>query len=563
MRRYQVLSLAVVGLTLLSACSGGASKSAKGSGSTTLVVLQPALAKGLDPDGPNASDPATIEVFDNAYARLLDFGTQTVNAGAAAPDYKSLTSGLATSWTQTGPLTWTFKLRSGVKSCAGNTLTSADLVYTFSRANSVSGASPVTWFVGNVGGILSAAPLAPNATADAKKLHGEVTAIDPNTVQVKLQHADSLFPGILTNAFELIFDSKTVQAHATAADPWAHTWVQNNTAGFGAYCLTNYTPGTSLTYTANPGYYQKPHFTKVIVQAVPSDANRLTALETGSAQIATALTPSEYKSAASGSRTSVIGYYGQNSLLIQASYNFAPFSLKTNALVRQAIAYALPYSSIINNVYFGNAKPMLSEFPEGNIGVAAVSPYSTNLDKAKSLLAQAGFPNGSGLDAYAKGLSLYYATEDSSVLQPAALLIQSSLAQIGLRLTLMPITQSELYSRLLTKRDIPMVLDDHQVPIYPDADYGTQLDFVTAAKGGVNNNIGYSSATIDSGQAEALSMPNGAARDAKLQQIQTQLLNDLPWIPIALTKEQIGVSKGVTNWVGQPIGLLYSAFTAS
>lgn len=565
MRSYRGVSLiiAATSVTALAACSGSTGGgTGTAASSKTLVVLTPTVASGLDPDGTNSSDPATIETLDNDYARLVNFGTQPVSGGAAAPDYTKLEPGLATSWQQTGPLTWVFHLRSGVKSCAGNPLTAQDVVYSYQRAMSVSDAVPVTWFVGNVAGILPATPELPNATAADKSLNGEVKAINSSTVQFTLQHQSALFPGILTNAFSMVFDAKAMQAHTSSADPFAHKWSQDNAAGFGAYCVSSYKPGISITYTANPGYYQQPTYKKVVVQAVPSDANRLTSLESGSAQIVTGLTPSELKSASSSPNSKVISYYGQNTLMMQLNFDYAPFSLKTNALIRQAIAYAMPYDNIISKVYFGSAKRSYSPFPAGNIGYAKTVSYSTDVAKAKSLLAQAGFPGGKGLSQYAKNLDLYYPVEDSAILQPAALMIQGALAQIGINITLTPITQATLYPRLEIQHNVPMVLDDHQVPIYPDAGYGTQLDFVPAAVGGVNNNTNFDNATVNKLLVQSLTMPDNAQRAQVTANIQQILMTDLPWVPIAVTEENIGVAKGVTSWVGQPIGLLYSGFTA-
>src|SRR5207253_1507290 len=115
---------------------------------------------------------------------------------------------LATSWTHPAPTRWVFKLRHGVKSCAGNELTADDVVYTFARAKSVSGASNVAWFLGNVAGVLPLDPVT-KKTAAAKKLKpSEVRKIDRYTVEVDQYHLNDLFPRMLTLYPLFIFDSK-------------------------------------------------------------------------------------------------------------------------------------------------------------------------------------------------------------------------------------------------------------------------------------------------------------------------------------------------------------------
>ena len=556
--RIAVVIATLVTCTSLAACGarGGSSKIPD-----NLVVLNPVVASGLDPDGTNSADPSGIEANGNIYGKLVGWGTKPLSNGVAEPDYSKIVPQLATSWKQVGPTTWDFKLRQGVKSCAGNELNSADVVYTYERAMSVADTVPVTWFVANVAGILPTSPVLPNATAADKKLSGQVKAIGKYEVQFNLDRQTSLFPGILTNDFSMIFDQKAMQAHATSSDPWSHAYSQANGAGFGPYCLTNFQPGQSLDFKANAGYYQQPEFKAVTVKAVPSDANRVTALQSGAAQIVTGLTPSEFKSVSNTSNTQTLGYYGQQSLVMQVSYNFPPFSLKQNQLIRQAMAYAIPYDSIIKDTYLGNAKRMGSPFPAGNIGVTDTVTYNTDLTKAKALLAQAGFPNGQGLSQYAKSLQLYFASEVAPTVQPAALAIQAALKQIGINISLNPINQAALFPRLQVKKDIPMDLDPFQVPIYPDAAYGTQLDFATPANGGVNNNTGYDSPTVQALLTKALTTPLGASRDATLKSVQQNLMTDLPWIPIVQTESQIGIVKGLTDWAGQPIGLHYNSFT--
>ena len=209
----------------------------------TLVVLNPVVAPGLDPDGPNSADPSAIEANGNLYGKLISWGTKDVEGGVAAPDYSELAPGLAESWTQVDGTTWDFKLRQGVKSCEGNELTAADVVYTYERAISVADTVPVTWFVANVAGILPTAPILPDATDEDKKLHGEIEAVDDYTVRFNLDRETSLFPGILTNDFSMIFDSKAMTDNATADDPWAHDYSQTNGAGFGPYCLDAFQAG--------------------------------------------------------------------------------------------------------------------------------------------------------------------------------------------------------------------------------------------------------------------------------------------------------------------------------
>ena len=194
-------------LSLLAAGIAGAGTTVTHAGQT-LVVLEDDIAPALDPDGPSSAHPGTEEINANTMDTLLDYPS-TLKNGILIPNYRAATQRLvprlATSWKRTGA-TWTFTLRKGAKSCTGNELTADDVVWTFARAKSVSGASPVSWFLGNVMGIL---PLDPLISKDpkAKELKGEVTKAGRYTVRFKPQHASELFPKFLQIFALGIFDS--------------------------------------------------------------------------------------------------------------------------------------------------------------------------------------------------------------------------------------------------------------------------------------------------------------------------------------------------------------------
>jgi peptide/nickel transport system substrate-binding protein len=546
-----VTLVAAFGL-LLAASVTGASASSAASQGHTLVVLTPEVAQGINPDGPTASDAATLEALDNLYSTLITYKPQAVKNGVVIPNYQSFTSGLATSWSVKGNV-YTFHLRPGVKSCAGNTLNAADVIYTFQRAMSIAGANAVTWFLGNVGGFLPTAPVLPKATAADKKLNGEVTAVNNLTVRFKLQHPDALFPMVLAIGYLNIWDAKAMRSHATASDPWSENFTNSvGAAGFGPYCLSQWTPGVSITYSANPGYFTHPYYTTVVDKAIPEDANRIAAVESGSAQMVTGLDPQEFASIAKSGRASVLGWTANQNVVLEMNYDIAPWNLPKNSLIRQAVADAIPYSEIVNSIYHGNAKQMFSPVPPDYTGYKAVPNYSYNLAKAKRLLAQAGFPGGTGLSKYASGLQLSYPAESASTLQPMATIIQTSLAKIGMHVTLNPISAAQFATDVLTKRDLPFGLDNNEHPIGTDAEYVAQLYFVTAAKGGINNMTNYSSPTVDSLWAKAIAIPNGTARNSVLAKLQGTLMTDLPWIPLVVQTSQIAVAKGITNWIAKP-----------
>ena len=392
----------------------------RANGIKVLTAVTSSVASGFDRDGPN-TDPGFGEANYNTFFPLIHY-PQPLSAGAYVPDFSATASEfvpvLATSWKQTGARQWTMKLRQGVYSAAGNEFNSADVVYTFARAKSISGSAANSWFLANVAGILSDAPVLPKATAADKKLHGEVVAVDKYTVQFNLFEDSGLFFFMALTDINLSpFDSVAMKKHATASDPWSHTWGNENCAGYGPYQVTSWNPGVELIYEAVPSWFMgKPEYGTVVTTAVAEGGSRLAALEEGDAQIASYLEPPELANLKKNSKISLIGAYTNQINFMCLSYNYPPWNLPNNQLIRQAVAYSIPYDDIVKLDYLGFGRRMYSPVPSSFAGYKAIKTYSTNLSKARSLLAQAGHAGGSGLSQYSSGLQMYFVSERSTPL---------------------------------------------------------------------------------------------------------------------------------------------------
>jgi peptide/nickel transport system substrate-binding protein len=555
-----VAALALAGLGLAGSSSGNAS-------SDQLIVLEDDIAPALDLDGATAGHPGLQEVLINTMEPLLAYPRRK-QGPILVPNFKVDPFGfeprLATSWTKKG-LVWTFKLRRGVKSCAGNTFTADDVIYTMERAISVSGAAPIGWFLMNVSGIFPLDPVQPNAKPEAKKLHGEVTKIDEYTVRFKQLHPNELWPRMLEIFGLWMFDSKEMRKHATAADPWSHKYTNTtNSPGFGAYCLTKWSKGTEMNLSANPNYYRgQPRFKRIVIRKVPSDANRVASIQSGAADIVTNLTPQEYANLAKNSRVTVLAWSGNRVLRLGINSNFAPWNLANNALIRQAVAYAVPYDAILKADYLGTGRRWYGSCESSYYGFKPIRRYSTDLAKAKALLARAGFPEGKGLEKHGQGFSIVYVAERRSLIEPIANRIKTGLAQIGITAQLNPVSQAEYLDRTLTKYDTPMFISDQDRPLGPDVGYCSLLFYVSKKNGGLNNSSAWVNPRFDN-LYKLSSTTVGQKRLDVLHQMQDILMRDLPIIPVAEVPSQLAVRKGITNWAGTTYDILsYWEFKSS
>jgi len=86
---------------------------------------------------------------------------------------------------------------------------------------------------------------------------------------------------------------------------------------------------------------------------------------------------------------SLVGSYTNDIAFICLNYSYPPWNLPTNRLLRQAVAYAIPYDDIVNLDYLGFARRMYSQVPSTFDGYVANMTYQTDLDKAKALMSQA------------------------------------------------------------------------------------------------------------------------------------------------------------------------------
>lgn len=560
-KRYSlVMVLATVLMLVLSACGGTtATPTAAVSGSTgqttskEITVLSEDIPAGLDTDGPSIAIPTTQTGVDNLLEPLVYYAKASTNEeGVQLFDFNKFEGRLAESWNyDANSLTWTFHLRKGVVGCSGNTFTADDVVYTFGRAKSASGAAPIGWFLSNVASIAGFTPdiLAKGAKRD---LGPEVTKVDDYTVKITQANPNALFLPVLTIFGLGIYDKKAMEAHKTDKDPWSHDYANNeNLPSYGPYCLEKWTKNSEFIVKANPNYYgTKPSISRVVFRKVPESANRVAAIQTGNAQLVEHLTPKEFDNLRKAQGVKVAGVFGNETLFVHMNFKTPPFD---NPKVRQAVAYAMPYDQIMSAGYFGQAKKWEGQIPSSYPGFHKPSiQYTTDLAKAKQLLADAGYPDGKGLDKYAASLRLSYVSEKESTLGPIATIVQTALKGIGIPVELDPIPQTQYGDRQLVKKDLPFALNDQEKPIGVDAGYATLLFFVSTEAGGLNNMVNYSNKSVDDGWAKAKVESNNDTRNKILADIQDTLQADIAWLPVVEYKTQWAFSDKLSGITWHP-----------
>lgn len=503
-----------------------------------VLILAEDVPAGLNYDGPAAAIPSSQQGMVTLLEPLVGYADGDTADGVVLPDFSNFEGRLAESWDyDEATLTWTFNLRQGVTGCGGATFNADDVMYTFERAKSVSGAAPIGWFLSNVASIDGFGVEVFGDDPAAKELGDSIVRVDDYTVQIRQGEPNALLLPVLTIFGLLIFDKETMEANATEADPWSHDYVNNtNAPGFGGYCLESWAKNEQITYSAFNDYYRgAPEAQRVSVRRVPQSSNRLVVLRSGQADLVTGLTPREFESISDVDGLSVAGVTGNENLFVHMNFDVEPFD---NIALREAISYAIPYEQIIATGYFGQATQWNGIVPSSYPGYQDVTSFSYDPDRARELLAQAGYPEGAGLEAFGEAFALSYVAEKESTLGPIVNVIQTALRDVGIPATLDPIPQTQYGDRQLVRRDLPFAINDQEKPIGVDAGYAIQLFFASPENGGLNNMVNYRNEDLDAMWAQARIDPDQASRDATLAKIQQIAASDIAWLPIVEYRTQ-------------------------
>ncbi|MDE0801147.1 MAG: ABC transporter substrate-binding protein [Rhodospirillaceae bacterium] len=521
--------------------------------SSSVIYITNDVPAGLDYDGAASVIPNSQEGIVNLMDPLIDYAPgETTEEGVGLLNFTSFEGRLAESWSfDEATLTWTFNLRRGVKSCVGNELTADDVIYTFARAKSVSGPSPTGWFLANVASIESfdATVL---ADENLRGLGDEVKKIDDYTVEIRQSTHNQLFLPALTTFAIRIFDSVEARKHATPSDPWSHDYINNVTApAFGPYCVERWEKGNEFVLRANPQYYRGvPEIDRVVFKKVPQSSNRFIILRMEQADITKGLTPREFKKLREYDQLQVVGVTGNETLFVHMNFDSPPFD---QVKVRQAVAAALPYNWIIKNGYIGQAQIwdglVPSSYPGGK---STFHDSPEGLDVARQLLAEAGYPEGRGLEVYEDALRLSYPIEKEAILGPIATAIRTALRDIGMPVELDPIPLTQYGDRQLVKKDLPFALVDHEKAIVVDAGYAVQLFFVSSEAGAVNNMVNYRNSRVDDLWTEARAERDSERRYNLVSEIYDYLRDDVVWLPVVEYRTQWATRKGLKGFVWYP-----------
>jgi len=347
--------------TVTNGSTGGGT--VKRGGSIQVAVGDAATSENLDPQRPwNQNNGLYVPL---AWDTLIQLDEQF-----------NLHPSLATSWHSNAAATqWTFVLRQGVKFHDGTPMTSADVVWSMRRLFETSLASPIY------------GPLA--AVVSAKG----IAAKDAHTVVVDLLHPDAFFPVIFAQTgTEIIKAGQNV-------------FTLSNAVGTGPFRFTSFQAGQGWTVARNADYWQTgfPYLDQIRGVSIPDPTALVDAVTSGSSDLTTSVAFSQVPVIqSSGNSVALVAPAFFDSYIVMNA-KLAPFG---DVRVRQAVKLADNRRRVLAAAYQGNGVltsdtpvPSTDPFYPSGLGIRA-----QEISQAKSLLAQAGYPNGIDLTLYTSDL---------------------------------------------------------------------------------------------------------------------------------------------------------------
>ena len=398
----------------------------------TLLLVTENGPNNLDIHGVGTNRPG-YEASWNCYDRLIRNAKKTLPDGSTSYDRDKYEMELAEDMS-VGDASVTFKLKKGAKFQDGTPVTAADVKWSFDRAVSVGGFPTVQMKAG---------------TLINKE---QFVAVDDRTFRVDFVKKDRLTIPDLAVIVPGIYNAGLLKKHATEKDPWALDYTKSNTAGSGAYKVTSWKPGVETVYERNDAWVggKLPELKKIIWRTIPSSGNRRALMERGDADISFDLPAKDFSEMKKEAKLKLVSNpIGNGMYSLELNVAHPPFN---NEKVRQAIAYAIPYQKIVDAAMFGIARPLFGGKSNDITSIDWPQPtgYSNDLIKAKQLMQESG--------AGPIETTISFDLGDAVNSEPIAVLVQESLALIGIKTTINKVPGSNWRSEM-AKKSMPMMVN--------------------------------------------------------------------------------------------------------
>jgi peptide/nickel transport system substrate-binding protein len=478
----------------------------------------------------NITDGNSIIVQDQIYNRLMEF----------KPGSTELVPALATNWSVSKDgKTWTFKLRQGVKFHDGTPFDAAAVKFNVER----------WWDPKHPNGYRNAGrtyeiweQIFGGFKGDANSLLQQVVVVDRLTLQFVLKQPFAAFPSAIAAGFFGIASPTAIQ---TAGDRYGTPG--SLAVGTGPFVFKEWRTGDRILLEKNPGYWQSglPKTDQLVVRFVTDPAARLAQLRAGQLDFTVELTPDQRQEIESDPNLQAITRPSYNVGYLALNPSYKPLA---DVRVRQAIAYAINRPAIVQ-AFWGDLGLHDAHFLPPPLSWArskTLKPYPHDPQKAKQLLAQAGYGKGLDLELWYMPVSRpYFPTP-----KPIAEAFAADLSAIGIRVS------------LKTKDWAAFLADRRKPPGYQSfmlgwtGDFGDPDSFLYPhfGPGGTSDLGNWKNEKVIQLLNQGRATGNMTARGKIYAQLDEILHREVLRLPIVHSQPLLAKRKTVQGWVPSPLG---------
>ncbi|MEY9531112.1 ABC transporter substrate-binding protein [Sinorhizobium fredii] len=474
----------------------------------------------MDPG--EAFELSTAEVTSNTYSLLVRLDLN---------DTSKVVGDLAESWTVSDDgLTYTFKLKQGMKFASGNPITAEDVAYSFERAVKLD-KSPA--FILTQFGLTG-----DNVTEKAKAADAQTFVFT-----VDQPYAPSFVLNCLTATVASVVDKKLVLEHVKPVTPTAeykydndfgNEWLKTGYAGSGAFKLREWRANEVVVLERNEAYYGEPaKLARVIYRHMKESSGQRLALEAGDIDVARNLEPGDYE--AVGTNADLATTSAPKGTVYYISLNEKNETL-AKPEVQQAFKYLVDYDAIGATLIKGIGEIHQSFLPKDVLGALNENPYTFDVAKAKELLAKAGYPDG------------FTVTMDVRNTQPVtgvAESFQQTLGQAGVKLEIIPGDGKQTLTKYRA-RNHDMYIGQWGMDYFdPHSNADTFTNNPDNSDAGTNKTLAWRNAwdvpELSKKTKEALLERDSAKRAEIYKELQKSVLEDSPFVIIFQQTEVAGL----------------------
>jgi len=316
--------------------------------------------------------------------------------------------------------TWIFHIRKGIKFYNGDPLTAEDVVFSLKRVLKLR--KPPVWLFEDVLGLTE----------------NSIEKIDDYTVKIVVSKklAPNIVLSVLSGSWGSIVNKKEVLRHEKDGD-LGNAWLTDHSAGSGPYYLKVWKRNEMVVLEVNKYYWKgEPPIKRVIFKDIPEENTQYLMIQKGDIDIAWNLTAEQALDIKEGKVPGVrlVSKPAQAQEYVAVNVGWGPFK---DPRVRMAIKLAIDYEAIIKEVRKGLAIDNFTFLPVGYLGYKPLK-IKRDVEKAKKLLAEAGYPDG---------FEVTILTNPTAIRKAEAVIVQSNLAEIGIKANIQIMQASQMYTK--------------------------------------------------------------------------------------------------------------------